>query len=42
MSKPNIGEVGKLIPNINSIWTPQGKKGDGECSDELFQFTASG
>nr|POE95839.1 hypothetical protein CFP56_75947 [Quercus suber] len=39
MSKPGVGN---LTSNINLGGTYLGKGGDGECADDLFQFTASG
>ena len=40
-SKPAT-DMGKGFPNKSSAWVLLGKEGEGECSDDLFHFTANG
>lgn len=42
ISKADTKGVGKHGPSTMAIWNSQGKNGDGKCSNEPFQFSASG
>jgi len=42
VSKSNTMGMGKHFLNTTHIWTSRCNNGDGELSNELFQFTANG